>query len=200
MPGAKGTQPQGINDRGQIVGKYSDVSGKVSSGVPVRGFLLDDGRYIRLDFPGAVSSQALDINDRGQIVGEYEDADGDFHGYLWDRGRFRTIKADSATDINNHGQITGLRVKADGTFQGLMLDRGRVTTFTVPGARLTVPYGINDQGRIVGLSASSPTATTGSGFMRDGRGRITAINRPGAAVTLAFDINNRDQIVGIATN
>jgi probable HAF family extracellular repeat protein len=198
-PGAKGTQPQGINNRGQIVGKYSDVSGAVSSGVPVRGFLLDRGRYLRLDVPGAVSSQAFDINDRGQVVGEYQDAAGVLHGYLWQRGRFRTIDAGTATGINNRGQITGITGDPTAPVE-FLLDRGRVTTFTVPGAQLTVPYGINDQGQIVGLSASGPTATTGSGFLRDARGRITAINRPGAAITVAFDINNRGQIVGVAVN
>jgi probable HAF family extracellular repeat protein len=200
VPGAKGTQPQGNNNRGQVVGKYSDVSGAVSSGDPVRGFLLDRGRYVRLDVPGAVSSQAFDVNNRGQVVGEYTDASGAFHGYLWERGRFRTIEAGSALAINNRGQITGVRLQPGGTLRGYLLDRGRISTFTVPGAQVTVPYGINDHGQIVGLSAPSPTATTGSGFLRDARGRITAINRPGAAVTSAFDINNRGQIVGVAVN
>jgi hypothetical protein len=91
-PGAKGTQPQGINNRGQIVGKYSNTTGAVSeNGAKVRGFLLDRGHYLRLDFPGAVTGQAFDINDRGQIVGEYQDTDGHFHGDVWERGRFRTL-------------------------------------------------------------------------------------------------------------
>jgi hypothetical protein len=91
-PGAKGTQPQGINNRGQIVGKYSTTTGAVSdNGAKIRGFLLDRGRYLRLDFPGAVTGQAFDINDRGQIVGEYQDADDRFHGDVWERGRFRTL-------------------------------------------------------------------------------------------------------------
>jgi probable HAF family extracellular repeat protein len=198
VPGAKGTQPQGINDRGQIVGKYSEVSGAVSSGVPVRGFVYDRGRYVRLDFPGARSSQAFDINDHGQVVGEYTDANGAPHGYVWERGRFRSIEAGGALAINNRGQITGVRQQPDGSLRGFLLDGGRVTTFSVPGAQVTVPYGINDHGQVVGVSASSPTATTGSGFLRDPRGRVTAINRPGAAVTVAFDINNRRQVVGVA--
>jgi uncharacterized membrane protein len=125
-------------------------------------------------------------------------ANGDFHGYLWERGRFRTIAAGGASGINNRGQITGSRLEPDGSFLGFLLERGRVTTFSVPGAQLTVPYGINDHGQIVGLSAASLTATTASGFLRDARGRITAINRPGATLTVAFDINNRGQIIGVA--
>jgi uncharacterized membrane protein len=74
VPGARGTQPQGINDRGQIVGKYSDTTGAVSEpGAQVRGFLRDRGRYLRLDVPGAVTSQAFDLNDRGQVVGQWDD-------------------------------------------------------------------------------------------------------------------------------
>jgi len=104
---AMGTQAQGINNRGQIVGVYSDTSNPSITGAQLRGFLLEGGRYIRLDFPGAVTSQASDINDQGQVVGEYQAADGTFHGYLWQQGRFQTLPTGSVTGINNHGQITG---------------------------------------------------------------------------------------------
>jgi hypothetical protein len=50
------------------------------SPAPSCGFLLDHGRYVRLDYPGALSSQAQNINDRGQVSGEYQAADGTFHG------------------------------------------------------------------------------------------------------------------------
>ena len=69
MPGAVGTQGQGINNQGQIVGAYSNTGPVSVTGAQLRGFLLDHGRYLRLDYPGAVSSQAGDINDRGQVVG-----------------------------------------------------------------------------------------------------------------------------------
>jgi probable HAF family extracellular repeat protein len=199
-PGAKGTQPQGINNRGQIVGKYSNTTGAVSEpGAQIRGFLLDRGRYIRLDVPGAVTSQAFDINDRGQVVGEYQDADGTFHGYVWEQGRFHPLPTGAATGINNRGQITGLT--GDPTAPvGFLLDRGRFTTFSVPGAQATVPYGINDHGQVVGISFNDLAGTTASGFLRDTRGRLTAINRPGKSITIAFDINNRGQIVGVAVN
>jgi hypothetical protein len=42
-----------------------------------------------------------------QVVGDYQDANGRFHGYVWERGRFRTIDVagqpgpTTATGINN---------------------------------------------------------------------------------------------------
>jgi hypothetical protein len=93
VPGAKATNAAKINNRGQIVGAYSnDTTDLDANGVPRRGFVLDKhGRFTRLDVPGARSSQALDINDRGQVSGDYQDADGVFRGYVWERGRFRTV-------------------------------------------------------------------------------------------------------------
>jgi uncharacterized membrane protein len=104
--------------------------------------------------------------------------------------------------VNNRGVIVGKYTTADGVDHGFRRDaRGPFTTFTIPGAQVTLAYGINDQGQIVGHSISGPpTAPTISGFLRDARGRLTAINRPGAAATAPFDINNRGQIVGVAGN
>jgi uncharacterized membrane protein len=199
VPGAKGTQAQGINNHGQIVGVYSDTSNPSITGAQLRGFLLDHGRYRRLDFPAARSSQAYDLNDHGQVVGEYQAADATFHGYVWQRGRFRTLPTGAATGINNRGQITGVTGAVTAP-DGFVLERGQLATFQVPGAQATFPYDINDHGQIVGLSAEGPTATTASGFLRDASGRVIAINRPGAAITVAFGINNRGQIVGVAAN
>ena len=138
-------------------------------------------------------------------MGQYQDANGVFHGYVWQRGRFRTIDVPgqppgtNITGINNRGQITGITGPVQASV-GFVLDRGRFTTFAVPGAQLTLAFGINDQGQIVGHTVSNLTAPTPtiSGFLRDARGRLTAINRPGAAGTVAFDINNRGQIAIVA--
>jgi uncharacterized membrane protein len=64
-----GTALYGLNDRGQIVGQYSDSS--------CHGFLLDGDTFTTIDNPDALfATGAADINDRGQIVGFYDGGTG----------------------------------------------------------------------------------------------------------------------------
>ena len=68
VPGAvTGTETNGINDRGQIVGDFSDASGNF------HGYLLSAGSFTTFDFPGAFSVTApFGISSNGQIVGSYD--------------------------------------------------------------------------------------------------------------------------------
>jgi probable HAF family extracellular repeat protein len=75
VPGATFTGASGINDHGQIVGFYDDVSGTE------HGFLLDRGIFTTIDVPGATSTHALGINAHAQIVGLFTDAGGTVHGF-----------------------------------------------------------------------------------------------------------------------
>jgi uncharacterized membrane protein len=64
-----GTALYGLNDRGQIVGQYSDAR--------CHGFLLDGDTFTTIDDPDALfATGAADINDRGQIVGFYDGMTG----------------------------------------------------------------------------------------------------------------------------
>ena len=84
LPGARGTEALDINDRGQIVGTYSEDTPIVNDSARPRAYLLDRGEVTRIDFPRATGTVALGVNNRGQVVGEYADARDKFHGY---RGR-----------------------------------------------------------------------------------------------------------------
>jgi len=65
------TAPFGINNRGVIVGKYTDAAGVD------HGFRRDArGRFVTIDVPGGMPTQANKINDRGQIVGRYQTIPG----------------------------------------------------------------------------------------------------------------------------
>jgi uncharacterized membrane protein len=172
VPGAQGTEPHRINNRGRIVGVYSDDTPIVNNSAQPRGFLLDRGEATLIEVPGAVVTSPNGINDRGQVVGQYSDPAG-----------YR----DSIDPEIQHGFV---------------LSRGVYTTFDAPGGPLTFPLGINNRGQIVGYGASDPAGTTLRGFLlrRGVKGPFTPIDFPGAPRTLAADINDRGQIVGAYEN
>jgi uncharacterized membrane protein len=158
----------GSNDRGQLVGGYTDSRGEY-------GFLRDTrGRITRIDVPGARSTSAAKVNDRGQIVGFYtqtgllDDPNSPRRGYLLDRGRFVRIDFPDAFDtqtlgINNRGQIVGsaYRDPAATAGRGFLLakgPRGAFTPINFPGAANTVVAGINNRGLIVGAYQNAAAA------------------------------------------
>jgi uncharacterized membrane protein len=65
--------------------------------------------------PNALRSSAIKINARGQVLGDYEDARGGCHGYLLDKGRFKTIdfpgEPTQALGLNDRGQVVGGTIK-----------------------------------------------------------------------------------------
>ena len=81
-PGSVQTLGGGINNRGQIVGRYFPRDARF-----LLGYVLDHGTFTTIDVPGGTSSdttQAFGINDRGQIVGTFRVAGQGIHGFLLD--------------------------------------------------------------------------------------------------------------------
>jgi uncharacterized membrane protein len=167
-----------------------------------RSYLLDAGRFVRLDVPGALATQATGINSHAQVVGQYWDVAGRVHGFVWERGRFTSIDAPgsagtSLSDLNDRGQLLGARAEPDGTIRGFVRDRGRYTSFAAPDAAITAPLGINNRGRIVGAAYRNPTASAEGFQLTHGvGGPVTSLGFPRAASTIPADINDHDQIVG----
>ena len=64
-----GSNPSGINSRGQIAGDFVDANGG-------HGYVWHDGVFTPIDAPAGVlgTTGVNGINDRGQIVGKYKDA------------------------------------------------------------------------------------------------------------------------------
>src|SRR5262249_52040607 len=127
VPTAQDSHPRGINDRGQIVGAFSN--GGVS---PFHGFLLDGGRFALIEVPGAKAAAPQGINRGGQIVGASTDAGDVTHGFFLDKGRFSPIDVPGATGtaasgINQGGQIVGAFTDASGGTHGFLLVNGVFT-------------------------------------------------------------------------
>ena len=85
VPDATGDSAFGINNRGDVVGRYIDGEDVV------HGFLLRHGRFTTIDPPGSVFTVARGIDDLGRIVGFYAGSDDVFRGFILDSSGYRDI-------------------------------------------------------------------------------------------------------------
>jgi probable HAF family extracellular repeat protein len=204
VPEAEGTEAAKINDRGQVVGRYSEDTPFVEDSTRVRGFVRLGDDITKIDFPRARHTLPTGINDLGHVVGYYVDGEGDTHGFLWRDERFTTIDFQGATaptpvDINDRGDVVGLYVDAMGATHGFLLSDGRYRTIEIAGVFASVPTGINDRGQIVGYTANDADLTPVAGFLlpEGPGGPATPIEVPGTTASVALDINDAGHVVGL---
>ncbi|MFI5897822.1 hypothetical protein ACIA5D_47845 [Actinoplanes sp. NPDC051513] len=102
--------------------------------------------------------------------------------------------------------MVGVYADQAGRFHAYSLHAGRYTTIDVPGAPITLPYGVNSRGQIAGVTLANLPLTLDSdahGFaLRAGAsGPVTRVDVPGAVGgTAVLDINNHGTIAGIYGN
>jgi probable HAF family extracellular repeat protein len=197
------TEPNGINDTGEIVGTDTPAH----SIYPV--FLDNGGTYTTLLHPGvslggAIGIWPTGINNAGQIVGSFFDfASGVHVGFLFSGGVFTDLRDPAvtagtfaagtlATNINNAGQIVGYYYSSSHA-HGFVLNNGTYTTLDDPLGTDTYITGENDNGQIVGHY----TDLSGSehGFLYAG-GTFTTLDNPSGSRTELNGINNAGDIVG----
>jgi probable HAF family extracellular repeat protein len=155
VPGALATEPNGINDSGTIVGQFFPQTGAL------QGFIYSSGTYTTLSFPGAASTGARGINNTGQIAGFYTDASGANHAFIYTGGTFHNLFASEcqssvAYGINSFAQIVGY---CDGRAYVYSFATHAYVFFKDPdgfgsGSYGTLPFGINDSGRVAGYYAA----------------------------------------------
>jgi uncharacterized membrane protein len=94
------TEASGINNAGDIVGRYA--------GHQAHGFLLRDGVYTDLLYPGSSFTDAKGINNHGDIVGTYDDLRGFvFSGGIWSAFDVPGASATQPLGINDDDVIVG---------------------------------------------------------------------------------------------
>ena len=169
-PGAIYTGPEGINDKGQVVGWFC-VTVDECTGGPSQGFLYSNGALTQIPY-SAVGVIATAINNPGQIVGWFctsdsDCANGNATSFLYAGGKFTLISFPGSTDteaygINDDGLIVGLYADAAGNTHGFLYDAGKITSFDYPGSDDTEPFGINGDGGVVGtFYAGTPEEALG---------------------------------------
>jgi uncharacterized membrane protein len=177
VPGALTTAAWRANNRGQVVGAYSEVDRQVPLRF-FRGYIYEDGRFTKVDVPGVPYSGLLDINDRGQSIGQAidfsaPDPAGSNFNFLRRRDgtitRLPDVPGGAQTiylGLNNRGQTaaTAAFLSADRTFVTLRAyryDDGKFTRIAVPGSVSTFATAINDRGHIVGYYTDPAPGTAG---------------------------------------
>jgi probable HAF family extracellular repeat protein len=198
-PGAVLTNAQGISPGGDIVGYYTDNTGKQ------HGFLLSNGNFTSIDFPGATLTNARGIGPDGDVVGSYSTSVGTqppatIHGFLLSRGSYSTLQYPNhpgmfAQRIMPNGDILGCYHDTDlsSTMYGMMRTAAGYTGFTVQASMYT--GATPDGNTIVGLYTNLTTSLT-HGYVVD-HGTFTSFDVPGSNLTQAWDINPEGVIVGL---
>jgi uncharacterized membrane protein len=157
-PGASETVATGINGSGTIVGQY--VIGSL-----LNGYMLTGGTYTSISVPGALYTYTENINKHGVIVGYYIDLSGNSHGFTWDHGTITTIDygngypntylagiTDSGVIVGGYGSNIIINSIEYLWEHGFLYSGGTFSTFDAPfgDVQVTEPFGINNNGEIVG--------------------------------------------------
>lgn len=149
FPSSGGVTPNGLNDRGEIVGVYS--------GPALQSFHYKAAGYTQLVYPGMKEIAAQCINDSGQIIGSVVDTKGVTRGFIYldnvgvfappidCRGSISTLRG-----INNGGQIVGGCIDAHGNEHPFLYMAGGLNPIVIPGALAASTNGVNDHGQVVG--------------------------------------------------
>jgi hypothetical protein len=137
----------GINDDGIIVGTNGNS-----------GYRLDGNTINYFQYPDARYTFATGISNDGKIVGYYQDILWHFHGFLMDGNSFTSFdypgtSATYFTGVNDDGKIVGYTYEG----YGFMLEGGNFTLLSnsMLSSKL-IPYGINNEGMIVGYYNNVP--------------------------------------------
>ena len=193
------TQPQKINDEGDIVGIYVDSLGVT------RGFV----RFSNGNFSAPIVepndtenlTQGRGINNSSTVCGDYLGSDNNDHGFFLSHGTFTEYNVPDARStvvlgINNVGDFVGGFSHGNGIFQAFVSLGGTITSFSVPGASTTFAYQLNDSNRLlVGYYINSSGIL--HGYFRDTNGALHfPIDPSGSTGTILFGLNDRNWVVG----
>jgi len=193
------TEPQKINDRGDIVGVYVDSLGVT------RGFVrFNDGSFSApiVDPNDTVGfTQGRGINNSRTVCGDYGTSDANSHGFFLSGGTFTEYDVPGAlsTDvlgINNAADFAGDFSNDDVTQQAYVSVGGTITSFSVPAATATLAYQLNNSNRLV-VGYYVDNSGILHGYYRDASGALHfPVDPSGSVGTVLFGDNDMNWVVG----
>jgi hypothetical protein len=210
-------EARGINDRGDVVGAYSQDVLNPQGGLFRAFYQQAGGEFTSYLFPGHTNTIFNRIKETGVIYGCFHDEGIDnssqesmhaITNLLRPDGTIRNInfKAESSTMNVGGGPAA---VQYAGVWYDFEAQRHRAYIFTggervdfdMPGSNLTQAWDMNVQGDVVGVwgNNTDPIAIDGipfHGYLRDRSGNFIAIDYPGSIDTHVFGINSWGDIVG----
>lgn len=156
-----------VNNRGHVVGSAENSTPQSNCIFPFQMKpVIWEGDQIK-ELPtlsGDTQGYALGINDQGQAVGWTLSKDSTvFHAVVWKNGAVTDLGSlggtySDAFSINNRGQVIGRsNLSGDLTHHAYLWRKhlGMADLGTLPGDFSSVPWGIDNKGRVVGTSCDA---------------------------------------------
>jgi uncharacterized membrane protein len=193
VPGAKQTEPLGINNAGVTVGTYQDTSGVW------HGYILKGKKVTTLDDPNGSNAIATNLPYNGMtpVIGVYTNNSTHMSmAFRYQNGKFTDIPgpkgaiASEAVGINDKEDIVGYYEDSSHVWHGFLLKGKKYTTLDVPGAATSYADGVNNQGHIVLFWFDSSGCH--SSLYKDKK--YISIDVPGTKNPHANGINNEDDV------
>lgn len=206
FPGASDTWINGINDTGEIVGRYRDSGGE-------HGFWGTVGHLVQYDAPGTDmhngTTSINGVNNRGQIIGSYYTGplSGTEHGFVDEptlANAFAQINVQNANTtangINGAGWIVGEYSNNPSKFHGFFYNctaprrcNVNYVPIDIPLASSTSAMAINNAGQVAGYFEDASHVR--HGFVGP-LGSFTTVDVPSVRDTVVRGINDAGQMVG----
>lgn len=202
----RNTEPQKINDRGDIVGAVVDPVAGVTRGFFRARKGQSKSTFVDPNDTGNVT-QGRGINNAREICGNYTNgSDGTSHAYFLVRGVFTGFDIPDASGtlalgINDAGDFAGTVIESDGITQdGYVSLGGTITQFAIPGATATLAYQLNASNQSTGYYVDADGVTP-HGYLRDSDGTLAfPIDPDGSVGTVLFGNNDSNWVVGRYTD
>jgi len=221
LPGGDASLTTWISDTDLIAGEARNglVDPLLPGFAEVRAVLWKDRKAIDLGTLGGNESAAFSVNNRGQVVGLATNTIPDpfsffitqLRAFLWQHGAMRdlgTLYTGNnawALFVNEHGQVAGFSdTSANPGPLGVppvdpfLWERGRMLDLGTLGGTVGFPYGLNNQGQVIGVSNLAGDQV-GHPFLWD-RGTLTDLGTLGGSFGFAMGINEAGEVVGGAAD